>query len=107
MGPDVMVYLANHREIAQRLTTLNPIEQIGQIGEIVGALKARATAAPIKSGPASPSPISQAKKLIKPVSGSPQASDDDDGDEDDISVDEHIRRGNARDNKPMPRVARY
>lgn len=102
-GPDVMVYLVEHPEIAQRLTTLNPIDQVGQIGEIAGLLKSRVTAA--VSGPASPPPISKAKPLIKPVSAAPSASDDDDGDEGELSPEEFIRRGNKRDHRPMPRAA--
>jgi hypothetical protein len=103
-GPDVMVYLVQHPEIAQRLTTLNPTDQVGQIGEIIGTLKSSAAAS---SGPASkPVPMSRAKPVIKPVTSSPDVgNDDDDGDDDDISVDEHIRRENRREGLHVPRAA--
>ena len=104
-GPKVMVYLVNHPQVAQRLTTLNPIDQVGQIGEIVAELKSASAAA--KSGPASKPSISNAKPLIKPVSAAPTASDDDDEPDDDrVSVDEHIRRENHREGRSMPRRSR-
>jgi hypothetical protein len=102
-GPELMVYLVNHPEIAQRLITLNldprsdrmSVQQIEAIGEIVGVLKSSAAAS---AGPASkPSPISRAKPIIKPVMSSPDVSDGGDENDDDISVDEHIRRENARE----------
>jgi hypothetical protein len=94
-GEDVMVYLVEHPDIAQQLTLLNPIEQIGQIGEIAGELKARASAA--SSGPARPPAISNAKPPIKPLGSSPTVSDD--VDPDSLSFEEHFKRENARDAK--------
>jgi len=108
-GPAIMVYLANNREAAQRLVTLNPnyatdlpsAQQIEAIGKIAGILEASAAAS---SGPASKSsPISQAKPLIKPVSAAPSVSDDDDEpDEADLSTEEFIRRRNKAENIPIP-----
>ena len=73
-APDVMLYLSDHQDIAQRLTTLHPVDQIGQIGEIAGTLKTQSAAAP---SPASARPaISQAKPPTKRVSGAPPAATD-------------------------------
>lgn len=111
-GEDIMVYLVNHPQDAQRLATLNlnsqselpSVQQIEAIGEIVGALKSSAAAS---AGPASkPSPISRAKPVIKPVTASPDASDDDDGDEGDLDTDEFVRRANSREHRAQPRRSR-
>lgn len=78
-GDEIMVHLVTHPEIAQHLTTLHPLAQIGQIGEIVGTLKAQSAAA---SSPASARPaISQAKPPTKRVVGAPPAATDDPPDE--------------------------
>lgn len=80
-APDVMLYLSEHQDIAQRLTTLHPVDQIGQIGEIAGMLKAQSAAAP--SSPASARPaISQAKPPTKRVVGAPPAATDEPPDDD-------------------------
>lgn len=109
-GPDIMVYLTEHPDIAQRLASLNPTdsphptaEQIGQIGEIAGELKARAVAA--SSGPARPPAISNAKPPIKPLGSSPNVSDD--VDEADLSPDEFIRRGNLAERKRQQAGRRF
>lgn len=97
-GDEIMVHLVNHPEIAQRLTTLHPIAQIGQIGEIVAELrleaKARADAA--SRGPARVV-VSNAKPPIKPLGNSPSVSDD--VDEADLPIEAFVTRGNARDRK--------
>ena len=85
-GPDVMLYLSEHQDIAQRLTTLHPTLQVGEIGEIAGMLKAQNAAA---SSAASARPaISQAKPPTKRVVGAPTAATDEPPDED-ASEDAH------------------
>lgn len=77
---EVLVYLSDHQDEAQRLTTLHPMDQIGEIGEIAGTLKAQAAAAvfPASARPA----ISQAKPPAKRVSGAPPAAVDEPPDDD-------------------------
>ncbi len=70
-GPQVMLYLSEHQDEAQRLTTLHPVEQIGQIGEIVGLLKARTAAASTNGSAPTPPAVSQAKPLVRPLVGGP------------------------------------
>lgn len=97
-GPEVLLYLSDHQDLAQRIATLHPIDQIGEIGKIL----ARLDAAPPSTGPA-PTPVaSSAKPPIKPVTASPQVADGDDYSEDE-SVDKHIARENARERKAARR----
>jgi hypothetical protein len=98
-APDVLLHLHAHPDLAQRLLTLNPTEQVGQIGVLSGRLLASVA---VPSGPTSKPSISQAKPLIKPVSATPLASDDDDGDDDAVSIEEHIRRENSREKLAIP-----
>lgn len=94
-GEDVMVYLVEHPEIAQRLATLHPdptspqasAEQIGLIGEIVGELKAQSAAALVPAASARPA-LSQAKSVTKRVTGQPPAATDE-APGDDASEAEH------------------
>lgn len=96
MGAEIAAYLVDHEDTAQRLVTLHPVEQIGQIGEIVGELKALAHAA--SSGSAAPArPVSQAKAPKQPLGTTPVATTPEPGDEE--SVESHIRRNNAADRK--------
>ncbi len=80
MGDEVMVHLVNNPQLAQHITTLPPIDQIGQIGELVATLKAQSAAAlpPASARPA----ISQAKPPTKRVSGQPPAATDEPPDDD-------------------------
>ena len=104
-GDEIMVYLVNNPQVAQRLTTLNPSEQVGEIGGIVAELKLRADAA--SRGPARASSMSNAKPPIKPLGSSPAVSDDDDGsDEENLPLSQFVRKGNARDPLINPRAAR-
>ena len=104
-GDEIMVYLVNNPQVAQRLTTLNPIEQVGEIGGIVAELKLRADA--VSRGPARASSMSNAKPPIKPLGSSPAVSDDDDGsDEENLPLSQFVRKGNARDPLINPRAAR-
>lgn len=96
MGADIAAYLVDHPDIAQRLVTLHPVEQIGQIGEIVGELKTSALAA--KSGSAAPiRPVSQARAPIQPLGTSPVASSPEP--EENESLAQFVRRNNALDRK--------
>lgn len=96
MGAQIASYLVDHPDLAQRLTTLHPVEQIGQIGEIVGELKAQAHAA--SSGSAVPArPVSQAKAPIQPLGTSPVATSPDP--DDDEPIEQFVRRHNAADRK--------
>lgn len=92
MGGDVIVYLADHPEEAQVLSSLHTgmepqmnAAQAGKIGEIVGLLKAQAAAAPLAS--ARPA-ISQASPVTKRVTGEPPAATDEPPD-DDASEEQH------------------
>ena len=86
MGGDVIVYLADHPEENQVLSSLHPslepqmnAAQAGKLGEIVGLLKAQAAAAPLAS--ARPA-ISQASPVTKRVTGEPPAATDGPPDDD-------------------------
>lgn len=103
-GDEIMVYLVNNPQVAQRLTTLNPIEQVGEIGGIVAELKLRADAA--SRGPARASSMSNAKPPIKPLGSAPAVSDDDDGNDEDLPLSQFVRKGNAKDPHINPRAAR-
>lgn len=88
-GQDVMVYLVEHPDIAQALTSLHPVDQIGRIGEIVGTLKAQSAAAPVPpAASARPALMSQAKSVTKRVTGQPPAATDE-APGDDASEAEH------------------
>lgn len=88
-GPEIAIYLSEHQDDAQRLAALHPITQIGEIGEIVATLKAaKKAAAEVRGSAPTPQPVSQAKPLIKPLSGQPAATEDDRPD-DELSDAEH------------------
>lgn len=96
-GPEILLYLSEHPQDAQALLSLHPVEQIGAIGEIIGQLKSRTAAA--QTQPAQtpkPQPISQAQPPHQPVGGSPVVSSDAE-DEENLPVEEFIRRGNKKD----------
>lgn len=92
-GEDIMMHLVNHPDLAQAITDLHPIDQIGRMGEIAGELKARTAAA--TSGPARTPNISHAKAPIKPLGTAPAVNED--VDEADLPIEQFISRGNARD----------
>ena len=101
---EVILYLHDHPDIAQRITTLTPIVQVGQIGEISGRLKSQAEA--VSRGPARVPPISRANPPIKPLGSSPAVTDaDDDVGSDTESFSAFKRREDAKDPKLNPRVA--
>lgn len=105
IGVDILAYLADHPDIAQRLPTLPPLTQAEELGKLEGQLSA-ARAAAASPGPAPAPKISTAKPPIKPVDGSPPVSDDD-ADEGELPVEEFIRRGNKNDPSITPRAARH
>lgn len=88
-GPQVLLYLSEHQDLAQRLTTLHPVEQIGQIGEIVGTLKSRTAAAHSNGSAPDPPPVTKAKPLVKPLVGGPSSGTPDSPPGDDASEAEH------------------
>lgn len=89
----VLRYFSQHPEQIQRLAALPPREITRQLA----ILESRLAAAPTASAPVA-SVRSQAKPPVRPVTGSPSVALDDDGSEDE-SVDAHIRRENAREQK--------
>jgi hypothetical protein len=96
VGPEILLYLSDHPDDAQRLSTLHPIQVIREMGKLEARLEAA------HSGPAKETPkASAAKPPIKPVGSSPQIADDDGSDDED--VDAHIARENARDRKAARR----
>lgn len=90
VGPALSLWLSEHPDDFQRISTLPPAHQLREMGK----LEARLDAA--SRGPASEASTSHAHAPIKPLGGSPPASDDDATD-DDLSVEEHIKRENARE----------
>ncbi len=92
LGPDVLLYLEEHHEEAQRLTTLHPVDQIGQIGQIIGKLSnTRTEAASPKGSAPPPPPVSQARPPIKPPAGIANSSTSDEPPGDDASPEEYER----------------
>jgi hypothetical protein len=98
-GPQVLLYLSDHQDLAQRIATLHPIDQIGEIGKIL----ARLDAAPVSTGPAPTPAASQAKPPITPVTASPHVPDGDEYSEDE-PVEKFIARENAREKKASRRA---
>lgn len=80
-GPQILLYLSEHPDLAQRIATLHPIKQIEKFGEIVGLLSARPAAAEVRGPAVETPPASRAKAPIKPLGSSPQVSDDPPGED--------------------------
>ena len=95
-GGDIAAYLTDNLTEAQRLLTLHPIDQIGRIGEIVAENKARSVAAPVAQR--KPTPISQAKDVIQPLTSQPVAAHAD-IDPDTESLSAFIERENRLERK--------
>lgn len=81
-------YFSDNDPDLQRFATLPP----GVFHREFGKLEARLEAAPVR-GSAPSAPISQAKPVIKPLTSTPSAVDDSTLD-DDLPIEEFIRRGN-------------
>lgn len=95
--PDKLAeFLIDNPSDFQRLATLNPRDLVRAIGKIEARLEA------VLPGPAQPA-ISTAKPLIKPVGASPVVSDEDVGDDEDLS-EAAILRHHKRENSRDPRV---
>jgi len=90
VGPELMLYLSDHPDEAQRIATLHPVLAIREMGK----LEARFEAA--GSGPVSTPPMSTAKPVVKPVTGSPLTVERDEY-RDDEPFEAHFKRENARD----------
>lgn len=99
LGPDVLLYLQEHKDEAQRLTTLHPVEQIGQIGQIIGRLHTRTEAVASRGSAPEPQPVSQARPPIKPPAGVAVSSTADEPPGDDASPEEYERYWGPRRKK--------
>lgn len=86
---DVLLYLSDQKT-AQRLATLHPDDVIRDLAKYEASLGAA------QPGPAPKPAKSQATPPIQPVRGSSHVADDDDEMSDDISVDDFIRKENAK-----------
>lgn len=86
---DVLLYLSDPK-IAQRLATLHPDDVVRDLAKYEASLGAA------QPGPALKPAKSQATPPIQPVRGSSHVADDDDEMSDDISVDDFIRKENAK-----------
>jgi len=91
LGPDLLVYLLDNPNEAQRLSTLPPLPAREAIAEIAGSLKARQTAA--SQAPRQTPVLSRAPAPIQPLGGSLTPAET--GDEN-VSDEEWIRRENAK-----------
>lgn len=93
VGPDLLLYLSEHQDDAQRLSTLHPIQVIREMGKLEARLET-AVSGPVPTTP----PVSQAKPPIKPLGSSPPNADAD-AYSDDETVEAHFARENARERK--------
>lgn len=94
LGPALAYELGSNPAVLAEIVSRPPGFAVAALGKLEYQIEARQSAA--HSGPAVPPNVTQAKPLIKPVSGSPVASDDGEV-PDDLSLDDHIKRMNARD----------
>lgn len=104
LGPEILLHLSEHRDLAQRISTLHPSLVDREMGKIEGELQARLSAAQ-SLGPASAPVLSSARRVTKPVTGAPIVSDDD-RDEGELPIEDFIRRGNKAEGKPFPTAHR-
>jgi hypothetical protein len=97
---ELLLHLSNEAE-AQRVATL-----LGTAGELA-AIRELATldvrlGAASSAAPAPKTEMSHAKPPIQPLGSSPQQADPYEI-TDDLSIEEHIRRGNAKEKRSLPR----
>jgi hypothetical protein len=104
LGPDILLHLSAHKDLAQRISTLHPSHVDREMGKIEGELQARLSAAQ-SLGPASAPVLSSARRVTKPVTGAPIVSDDD-MDDGDRPIEDFIRRANKAEGKPFPTAHR-
>jgi hypothetical protein len=83
-------HFSEHPDDLRRFAALHPRQLLREFAR----LEARLTTAP--AGSVAPPPLSQAKPPVRPVTGSPRASDDA-APEDDSDFDAHARYWNAKD----------
>lgn len=90
--------------LSQNPTELRELRSLPDTAAVMlamGALEARVTGQPTPAPTPKPAPgpvaVSQAKPPVRPISGSPQRTEEDV--DDDTPLDEHIRIMNARDNR--------
>lgn len=103
-GVDIMLYLSDHQDLAQRLSTLHPLKVAEEMGKLEAQIEARQRAAVPAQPPTRP--ISQARPPIKPVDGAPLVSDAD-ADDGELPIEEFVRRGNQNDPAINPRAVRH
>lgn len=96
LGPDLVLHLSEHPDLAQRLATLPAPDALELFGEIKATVKATLDAAS-PAAPARRVPVSSAKAPIKPVGSSAQVIGDEPSDDEAVEV--FIARENARDRK--------
>lgn len=92
VGPALMMYFTDHPEDVQRLSQMYPADFWMELGYIERGL----VSAPSLPQATNPS-ISKAKPPVRPVAGSSIGGDE--GNLDDLPVEEYIRRMNARELK--------
>lgn len=88
---DVVVHLLEHPDVTQRLATLHPVDQIGEIGGIRASVR---SAAASSRGSAPTPPVSKASAPIQPLGGSARSSEPDDND---LSTDQLFARWEQQD----------
>lgn len=90
--PEALLLHLSDPQVVQRLATLPPNQVIRELAKVELSVTAASPTGPAVKTPA----ISRAKPPIQPVGSSPLAADANEI-SDDLSVDEHIKRMNARD----------
>jgi hypothetical protein len=93
VGPELLLYLSDHPDESQRIATLHPVLAIREMGKLEARFE---TAAAGSSGSVSVPPMSSAKPVVKPVTGSPATVERDEY-RDDEPFEAHYRRENARE----------
>lgn len=92
-GPELMLYLSDHQDFAQRLATLPPIQQVAELGKVSGRL---AAAKESRGTAASPVP-SKASAPITPLGGGSHVTPDEGSDDESFDAfyarDQKARRG--------------
>lgn len=74
-GPQVLLYLSDHQDLAQRLVALPPISVIAELGKIQARLEAASR------GPVSEPRVSHASAPIRPLAGGESSTDPSSGEE--------------------------
>lgn len=102
VGPHLALHLATHPQELARISAMHWRDQLRALGKLEDKLEAVPPAAADR-GTSAVGPVgTTAKPIPKPLGGSPVASDESEA-SDDLSVDEHIRRENAKEAKARRR----